>query len=118
MAHTFTGRTLVEAHQAAEDTLGEDFVVLDTRRVKKKGMAGLLGGALFEIEAGHEGVGGRPFGRNHDVVAGLIPEVVVEVHAAGIVSPTTHDLKVLVQYVLLNKDSLPQPLCHALSGAT
>lgn len=52
MAHTFTGRTLVEAHQAAEDTLGEDFVVLDTRRVKKKGMAGLLGGALFEIEAG------------------------------------------------------------------
>lgn len=52
MAHTFSGRTLVEAHQAAEEALGEDFVVLDTRRVKKKGMAGLLGGVLFEIEAG------------------------------------------------------------------
>lgn len=52
MPHTFTGRTLVEAHQAAEDTLGEDFVVLETRRVKKGGVKGLLGGAHFEIEAG------------------------------------------------------------------
>ncbi|MEM6786081.1 MAG: flagellar biosynthesis protein FlhF [Myxococcota bacterium] len=60
MPHTFTGRTLVEAHRAAEASLGDDFVVLDTRRVKKKGVAGWLGAAQFEVEAGVQVEDARP----------------------------------------------------------
>lgn len=52
MSHVFRGRTLTEAQKAAERELGGDVVVLDKRKVKQKGVAGLLGGTEFEITAG------------------------------------------------------------------
>ena len=52
---------------------------------------------LLEVEARHEGVRRRPFGRDHHVVARLVPEVVVELHAAQVVLPSPDDVEVLVQ---------------------
>ncbi|HKN46107.1 MAG TPA: hypothetical protein VJW23_19515, partial [Propionibacteriaceae bacterium] len=52
---------------------------------------------LLEVEARHEGVRRRPFGRNHHVVARLVPEVVVELHGPEIVFPSPDDLEILVQ---------------------
>jgi flagellar biosynthesis protein FlhF len=52
MNRTFRGRTLSEARDAAEAALGPDVVVLERRRVKQKGISGLLGATEFEIEVG------------------------------------------------------------------
>ena len=52
---------------------------------------------LLEVEARHEGVRRRPFGRDHHVVARLVPEVIVEFHAAQVVLPSPDDVEVLVQ---------------------
>lgn len=52
MNRTFRGRTLSEARDAAEAALGPDVVVLERRRVKQKGLSGLLGATEFEIEVG------------------------------------------------------------------
>ncbi len=55
MSHVFRGRTLIEARRAAEAELGAEVVVLDTRRVKREGVAGLFGGTELEITAGVRG---------------------------------------------------------------
>lgn len=52
MSHVFRGRTLSEARNLAEAALGLDVVVLDRRKVRRKGLGGLLGATDFEIEAG------------------------------------------------------------------
>ncbi|MBM4376322.1 MAG: hypothetical protein FJ095_14665 [Deltaproteobacteria bacterium] len=52
MNRTFRGRTLSEARDAAEAALGPDVVVLERRRVKQKGLSGVLGATEFEIEVG------------------------------------------------------------------
>ena len=52
---------------------------------------------LLEVEARHEGVRRRPFARDHDVVARLVPEVIVELHAAQVVLPAPDDLEVFIQ---------------------
>ncbi len=54
MSHVFRGSTLTEARRAAEAELGPDVIVLQRRKVKKKGLGGILGGTEFEIEAGIE----------------------------------------------------------------
>ncbi len=52
MAHVFRGRTLSEARGAAEAELGPELIVLQKRKVKRKGISGMLGATEFEIEAG------------------------------------------------------------------
>jgi flagellar biosynthesis protein FlhF len=52
MSHVFRGRTLTEARHAAESELGPEVVILERRRVKRKGIGGLLGATEFEVEAG------------------------------------------------------------------
>ena len=52
---------------------------------------------ILQIESGHESVGRGPFGRNHHVVAGLIPEVVVILHLAEILFPAADNLEILGQ---------------------
>ncbi len=52
---------------------------------------------LFEVEARHEGVGGRPFRADHHVVAGLVPEIVAERDVAHRVFPAADDLEILVE---------------------
>jgi flagellar biosynthesis protein FlhF len=52
MAHVFRGRTLSEAREAAEVELGPELIVLQKRKVKRKGLIGVLGATEFEIEAG------------------------------------------------------------------
>ena len=52
---------------------------------------------LLEVETRHEGVRRRPFTRDHDVVARLVPEVIVELHPAQVVLPAPDDLEVLIQ---------------------
>ncbi len=54
MSHVFRGSTLTEARRAAEAKLGPDVIVLQRRKVRKKGLGGILGGTEFEIEAGVE----------------------------------------------------------------
>lgn len=48
---TFRGKTQDEAHERAEKALGEGAVVLATRRVRKKGLAGVLGASDIEVTA-------------------------------------------------------------------
>ncbi len=52
MSRTFRGRTLSEARDAAEAALGPDVVVLQRRKVKQKGLPGMLGATEFEIDVG------------------------------------------------------------------
>ncbi|MBM4357985.1 MAG: hypothetical protein FJ096_07730 [Deltaproteobacteria bacterium] len=52
MSRTFRGRTLSEARDAAEAALGPDVVVLERRKVKQKGLSGMLGATEFEIDVG------------------------------------------------------------------
>lgn len=52
MTRTFRGRTLSEARDAAEAALGPDVVVLQRRKVKQKGLGGVLGATEFEIDVG------------------------------------------------------------------
>ena len=52
---------------------------------------------LFQIKAGHECIGCSPFAGHHDVMTGLIPEVIVELHATQIIFPSADDFEILVQ---------------------
>jgi len=52
MNRTFRGRTLSEARDAAEAVFGPDVVVLERRKVKQKGLSGVLGASEFEIDVG------------------------------------------------------------------
>jgi flagellar biosynthesis protein FlhF len=51
MTHVFRGKTLLDAKRTAYRELGEDAVIVTTRSVAKDGLAGLLGGAEFEVSA-------------------------------------------------------------------
>ena len=51
---------------------------------------------LFQIKARHEGVGRGPFAGHHDVVARLVPEIIIELHAAQVVLPAPDNLEVLI----------------------
>ena len=50
MSNLFRGRTLTEANEKARAALGDEIVMCDTRRVKREGLAGLLGGVEYEVE--------------------------------------------------------------------
>ena len=52
---------------------------------------------LFQIKPRHEGVGRRPFRRRHDIVAGLVPEIITERDVAHRVFPASDDVEILVQ---------------------
>src|SRR5918996_3194912 len=54
-------------------------------------------GHLLGIEAAPVGVGGGPLAGNHDVVARLVPEVVVVAHALSALRPATGYVEVLVE---------------------
>jgi flagellar biosynthesis protein FlhF len=51
MTHVFRGKTLLDAKRTAYRELGEDAVIVTTRHIAKDGLAGLLGGAEFEVSA-------------------------------------------------------------------
>src|ERR1051325_1533173 len=52
---------------------------------------------VVELEAGDNRLRGGPFARPHDVVPGLIPEVVVVLHAGLVLLPRADDLELVVQ---------------------
>src|SRR5215213_1257450 len=54
-------------------------------------------GHVLGVEAGVIGVGDGPLATDHDVVARLVPEVVVEVHAVRAPIPAAGDVEVLVE---------------------
>src|SRR5215216_795765 len=54
-------------------------------------------GHLLGIEAAPVGVGGGPLAGDHDVVAQLVPEVVVVAHASRALLPATGYVEVLVE---------------------
>src|SRR5829696_6108643 len=54
-------------------------------------------GHILGIEAAPVGVRGGPLARDHDVVAGLVPEVVVVAHASRALLPATGYVEVLVE---------------------
>lgn len=49
--HKFTGATLDEAYQAMVNALGEGATVVRTAQAPRKGLAGLVGGKVYEITA-------------------------------------------------------------------
>src|SRR5215213_7886263 len=54
-------------------------------------------GHVLWIEAAIVGVGSGPLATDHDVVARLVPEVVVVAHALGVALPSTRYVEVLIQ---------------------
>ena len=52
---------------------------------------------LFEVKAGHEGIGRSPFRADHHVVSRLIPEIIAELDIAHGVFPAADDLELLVE---------------------
>ncbi len=57
---TFRAPTLTEARRAAEGALGDDAIVLSTRRVRRSGLAGLFGTTDIEIVATPASRAGEP----------------------------------------------------------
>jgi flagellar biosynthesis protein FlhF len=51
MSNLFRGRTKIEAYAAARQALGDGFETATERRVKREGLAGMLGATDIEIEA-------------------------------------------------------------------
>ncbi len=51
MSRVFRGRTLTEARLQAEQSLGPDIVLVKKRKVRKRGLEGLLGATECEVEA-------------------------------------------------------------------
>ena len=52
---------------------------------------------IVQVEARHERVGSSPFARNHDIVARLVPEIVIVVHAGNVVFPAPDNLEILIE---------------------
>lgn len=52
---------------------------------------------VIQVEPWGNGVRCSPFAADHDVVPGLVPEVVVERHLARIAFPAADDFKILIE---------------------
>ena len=52
---------------------------------------------IFQIEPGHKGIRRSPFCRYHHIMTGLIPKIITEVHASGVVFPAPNNVEVLIQ---------------------
>src|ERR671913_2084374 len=76
------------------DALG-DLVLLPVPEVELPTVLSL--GHVLGIEPSLVGVGGGPLAGDHDVVARLVPEVVVVAHAVHAVLPAPGDIEVLVK---------------------
>src|SRR5688572_23216256 len=51
---------------------------------------------IIKVEARYIGLGRAEFAADHDVLAGLIPEIIVERHSVSRVFPTTGDIELFV----------------------
>ena len=54
-------------------------------------------GNIFEIKAGLKSIRCCPFGRNHHIMAWLIPEIIAEIHACCIIFPTPDNIEILIK---------------------
>src|SRR5579875_268246 len=57
----------------------------------------LTGSDIFQVESLGIGIGSAPFAADHNVMARLVPEVIVETHAIGLVFPAPRDVEILVE---------------------
>jgi flagellar biosynthesis protein FlhF len=130
----FRGRTLAEAKKAASLALGPDAVVLTTRRVRRPGVSGLLGGVDVEIaaaavpatEAG-PAAGKGPFASaayvrsqqpdSRDGLATLRSELRAEIRAMKVaLSRTNEPSNELVAEILAMREALAQFAPPAAKG--
>src|SRR5918993_3299240 len=72
-----------------------DLVLLPVPEVELPTVLSL--GHVLGVEPSLVGVGGGPLAADHDVVARLVPEVVVVAHAGHAILPATGDIEVLVE---------------------
>src|SRR5688500_4276944 len=110
-------RIMVEADLERDQSLAREVEALHEPALvpvpKMETLAVFSSSHIIQIEAGNKGLGRPEFAAHHDVVAWLVPEVVVVAHPLGTALPAPGDFKVLVEE---QKAARPVPLAVAKHG--